>query len=90
MRLKEAERITIDEYSRWGEDWERHWVPIYKSFATTVIELAQIKTGHRVGCFYCCFKGWRKRKCRRYRCSRGHIEHCNGKTQKTRDWKSEL
>jgi len=48
MRLKEAERITVEEYSRWGEDWERCWVPIYKSFATTVIELAQIKTGYRV------------------------------------------
>ena len=48
MRLKEAERITIDEYSKWGGDWERYWVPIYKSFAMTVVELAQIKTGYRV------------------------------------------
>ncbi len=48
MRLKEAERITIDEYSKWSGDWERYWVPIYRSFAMTVVELAQIKTGYRV------------------------------------------
>jgi len=48
MRLREAERITIDEYSRWGGDWERYWVPIYKSFAMTVVELAQIMAGYRV------------------------------------------
>jgi O-methyltransferase/aklanonic acid methyltransferase len=48
MRLKEAEKITIDEYSKWSGDWERYWVPIYRSFAMTVVELAQIKTGYRV------------------------------------------
>jgi len=48
MKLKEAERISIDEYSEWGEDWERYWIPIYKVFATTVVDLAQMKTGYRV------------------------------------------
>ncbi len=48
MRLKEAERISIDEYCEWGEDWEKYWVPIYRTFATTVVDLAQMKTGYRV------------------------------------------
>jgi len=48
MRLREAERITIDEYNKWSEDWERYWVPIYRPIAMTVVELAQIETGYRV------------------------------------------
>ncbi len=48
MRLKEAERITINAYSKWSGDWERCWVPIYRPLAMTVVELAQIETGYRV------------------------------------------
>lgn len=46
--MKEAVRIIIDIWNRRGRDWERYWVPIYKPFARTVVDIAHIKLGYRV------------------------------------------
>lgn len=48
MKVEEAVTIMIDMWNRRGRDWERYYVPIFKPFARTIVEMAHIKPSYRI------------------------------------------